>query len=118
MATFTVQIYSPRWGHNDAYTIGFERDTMTIRMGMRGASCLWVDGRDPKWQGESLEVILSNDHVYGPSNLSSLLEYLWTSWRNNEITDAEAEKELNEIVAWINAITAAKPNTPFWNVYF
>lgn len=118
MAAITAQIYSPRWGHNDTYEFELTQEAMNITMGARGSRCEWREGADPEWQGEPLEDILGNDSIYPPAILPNLLEYLWTSWRNGEIDDAEAQVELNIVAEWINTITREKPNTDFWGRYF
>ena len=118
MATLTAQIYSPRWGHADTYTFELAKDAMTIGMDLRKSRCVWVQNRDPRWEGESIESILNNDSIYGPAVLNDLLEHLWTSWRDGELSDAEAQGELNSVIDWLNSITAAKPKTDYWGKYF
>ena len=34
------------------------------------------------------------------------------------VNDSEAQVELQALVTWLNAITAAKPQTAFWSKYF
>lgn len=118
MTTITAQIYSPRWGHDDKYEFELTQEAMTISMGPRKSKCIWQEGRDPIWQGEPLDAILRNDSIYQPAILPSLLEHLWTSWRNGEINDSEAQTELDAVTKWLNTITTAKPETDFWKKYF
>jgi hypothetical protein len=118
MATLTAQIYSPRWGHNDTCTFEFTKDTMTISLNQKQSKCVYVQNRDPQWEGESVESILNNDSIYGPAILTDLLEHLWTSWRDGELSDAETQVELNAVIDWLNSVTAAKPKTDFWGKYF
>ncbi len=118
MTTISAQIFSPRWGHNDTYELELTPEAMSISMGARKSKCVWQEGRDPQWEGEPLESILRNDSIYPPSVLPSLLEHLWKSWRNSELTDAQAQSELNAVADWLNSITTAKPKTAFWRKYF
>lgn len=118
MPTFSPEIYSPRWGHNDTYLFDFERDTLTIKHHPRVAICKWQEYGDPAWSGESLEQILRNDFIYPPSILQDLIEYLWLSWRKGDISADSVNTELQAVITWLNQITEAKPQTEFWNVYF
>lgn len=118
MTTIEVQIYSPRWGHEDTYEFEFTEGSLTISMGPRKSRCIWRDGMDPEWQGESIEDILRNDSIYPPAILPDLFEHVWKSWRDGTLDDAEARTELESVAAWLNAITAAKPSTDFWQKYF
>ena len=118
MQTYSTRIYSPRWGHEDTYKFEFTRDTMTISMTTRTAKCVWVENRDPRWEGESIEYILNNDSIYPPAILPILYEHLWTSWRNGEIDEAQVDAELQAVTEWLNEITRRKPRSDFWNAYF
>lgn len=118
MTSLTASIYTPRWGHDDIYTFELSRESMFISHATRQSKCVWRDNRDPEWQGESLESRLQNDSIYPPAILPDLLVHLWTSWRNGKLTDTEAQAELDAVVAWLNALTRAKPRTDFWHKYF
>ena len=113
-----LRIFSPRWGHEDSYSVNLERDFLEITMQTRKTKAIWKDNRDPEWSGESLQEIMENDHIYPPAVTQDLFEHVWKEWRNGVITDQEAEKELQEVAVWLNAVTRAKPNTEFWNSYF
>lgn len=113
-----LRIYSPRWGHDDNYSVELTHDQMTITMQARVAQAKWVANLDPEWSGESLQDIMRNDSIYPPAVTQRLFEYLWLTWRAGEIDDASASDELQEIAAWINAVTHAKPGTEFWRKFF
>ena len=112
------ELFSPRWGHNDTYTVGLERDYMEISMQVRTARAEYRENRDPEWSGEAIEDILSNDNIAAPDNLKALFEFAWLSWRRSELSDEQVGAELQALATWINAITAAKPRTDFWRRYF
>lgn len=116
--TLTAEIYSPRWGHNDTYTFELTREAMTISMMAREGKCTWKDSYDPVWTGESLQDMLQNDLIYPPAIFQDLVEHLWTSWRNSEISSTQAQTELHEITSWLNEITKVKPKSDFWSKYF
>lgn len=118
MTTLTAEIYTPRWGHDDTYTFELSKDAIHISNGPRKSKCVWQEGKDPIWQGESLDSHLRNDSIHAPAVFPDLLEYLWRSWRNGEINDDDAQLELDAVIEWLNLLTRAKPRTEFWRRYF
>lgn len=118
MTTFHTRIFSPRWGHEDTYTVDFTQEAMDIRLDHRGARCVWRENLDPEWQGQPLLLLLSNDHIAAPAVFPRMLEYLWQRWRVQELTDQEAGAELQLAVEWLNAVTLAKPRSEFWRGFF
>ena len=118
MSTYTASIYSPRWGHDDTYSFVFAEDSLTINFAPRVAKCTWREGQDPTWTGEPFDEMLQNDSIYPPEILTRLMEHLWKSWRNGEIRDDAVNTELQEVITWLNQVTAAKPQSEFWRKYF
>jgi hypothetical protein len=122
--SFEVRIYSPRWGHDDAYTIKLERDHMEIKGINKDALCSWVEGKDPKWSGYNentgnpLENILKNDSIYPPTVFVRALEHLWMAWRDGTLDDQKAEKEVQELFDWVNETTRSRPKSEFWRSVF
>ena len=116
--TVELQIFSPRWGHEDTYTLVLARHSLVITHGARSATCTWRENRDPEWSGESLRDILQNDSIYPPAILQNLIEHAWVSWRNGELDSSAANEELQAVADWLNEITKAKPKTDFWKKYF
>ncbi|MFI8978881.1 hypothetical protein [Ectopseudomonas khazarica] len=116
--TVDLEIFSPRWGHEDTYTVQLTRDFMEIKMPPRVSRATWIENQDPEWSGESIQRIMNNDNIYPPEITQDLFEHVWKEWRNGDINDQQAEAELQEIAKWINAVTRAKPDTEFWNKYF
>lgn len=113
-----LQIFSPRWGHEDTYKLELTSESLTITQGARVAKSTWREGLDPEWSGESLERTLRNDSIYPPTNFQDLVEHAWKAWRNEELEDAEVNDELQVLASWLNEITLAKPDTKFWQEYF
>lgn len=116
--TVKLEIYSPRWGHNDIYTIQLLKDMMIITQGAFEAKCIWRENIDSEWTGESLENILNNDSIYPPTIFQELIEHAWKSWRDHILDDTSVTKELHVLAAWLNEITKHKPETEFWSKYF
>lgn len=113
-----LELYSPRWGHDDTYRVDLQPDVMTITMQVRKATCTYQPNADPVWTGEPLSKILRNDSIPPLEQLTNLLEHAWLAWRGGEINDAEVAGELQLLADWINTITKNKPGSPFWKRYF
>jgi len=116
--TVDLRIFSPRWGHEDIYSVELDRDFMEITMQVRTAKATWRENRDPEWTGESIQRIMNNDHIYPPQITQNLFEHVWKEWRNGEINDQQANAELQELAGWLNTVTQSKPRTDFWCKYF
>lgn len=118
MTTIDLQIFSPRWGHDDTYSVELDRDYMEITKGGTTTRADWQANADPVWSGQSLQQIMQNDSIYPPEITQKLFQKVWTAWRDGQINDQQADAELQEVAAWINAGTRAKPSTAFWKAYF
>ncbi|MEH6453354.1 MAG: hypothetical protein V7782_10005 [Psychromonas sp.] len=116
--TVSLNIYSPRWGHEDAYYAELHADFMEISMGPHKARVTWTEHGEPQWQGESIHAIMNNDKVYPPANIAGLFEHVWKEWLAEKITIEQVGEELQHLAAWINASTKAKPSSKFWEMYF
>jgi len=113
-----ASIYSPRWGHEDRYTFNFSMDRLDISHMARKTAAIWSDTSDPTWEGEKLAATMTNDSVYPPHNLESLIEFLWREWRDGRFSKEELQAELTAFAEFINAATKAKPQTDFWRGVF
>lgn len=113
-----LNIYSPRWGHDDVYKITLEKNKLSIDMVPRHAEANYRENLDPEWSGESLDAIFRNDMIYAPAVFQNCLEWAWLQWRNGEISDEAASQELQRLAEWLNTITRTKPRSDFWRQYF
>jgi hypothetical protein len=116
--TVALEIFSPRWGHHDIYSVELGQDYMEVSMQMRSARAQWHDALDPTWTGEAIDNMMRIDSIYPPGITRDLFEQVWKAWRTGEISDQKADAELQEVANWINAVTAAQPKTDFWRRYF
>lgn len=116
--TVELRIFSPRWGHEDTYSVELSRESLRISMQARAARATWRDGHDPEWSGDSILDIMSNDSIYAPAVTQNLFEYVWREWRGGGLSDSEADTALQEVADWLNTITRAKPQSEFWRGYF
>ncbi len=115
-----VNVYSPRWGHDDTYTITMSQDRMEIKHHPRSAICKWVENKVPVWKStdRSLFNIFRNDSIYAPENFLRALEYAWIDWRSDELDDSRVNAEIQELFDWLNTVTKAKPETDYWKGKF
>lgn len=121
---FEVRIYSPRWGHEDAYRFELNREQMRIEGVGKHALCSWVDNEDPRWTGHNdnlghpLEKMLENDLVYPPTVFARAIQHAWISWRDGDLDDEQARIEVQGLSDWLNTVTQNRPNTDYWRGVF
>lgn len=113
-----ADFYSPRWGHTDRYKFTFSPERLSIVHGARRCEATWSETADPTWKGESLVGTMKNDSIYPPDGIEGLIEYLWREWRDGRFNVEQLQSELTAFAEYINASTAAKPNTEFWRRTF
>lgn len=116
-----ITIFSPKSGRNDIYNISLEEDSITITnsFNLKRTMCKYIDSDNPIWtEDETLESIFTEEGIYVPAVLDDLFERVWTGWKNKEINDEEAQKEIRALETWVNVVTKNKPDTVFLNKYF
>jgi hypothetical protein len=114
-----LDIFSPRWGREDTYTVELKQDFMEISSAqMKKAKATWDESSDPVWSGESLEDIMNNDKIYPPSKTRDLFERAWKAWRDGELNDEKVKQEFQHVAGWINVTSRSQPESDFWRKYF
>jgi len=116
MCTIEMNLFSPRWGHEDRYEIMIDNNKVTINMNQRIAKYKYIDGDFENTSNESLESIMRNDNIPIPENLNYFFFKLVTSIIDKEITEENSQLELKELENWINCNTKSCqfPNTDYW----
>lgn len=114
----TAKIFSPRWGHHDTYELTFTEDGLKVKHMARVSRATYSETGGLEWADGELVSMMKNDSVYPPDGVEDLIGHLWDAWRNNQLSDAQAQDELNAFFDYINASTAARPKTDFWNGVF
>jgi hypothetical protein len=125
MATFQCEadVYSPRWGHPDRYTITMTPTEMTIKQGMNSAVCKVSPNADPVWTGygsggNPLMNVFSNDQIYAPEIVPFALENAYKDWLNNNTNATDLEQGLKDLFAWVDLTARNKPKSKVWQHFF
>ena len=120
----SYDIYSPRWGHTDRYTVVLTPDEIEIGTALAKTRCFIGDNGDPEWPGydrtaeHPLQVIWRNDHIHVPDAVPDALEAIWWRWRNGEVEDDTLLTELDDLFEWVNAITSSRPSNELLQTIF
>ena len=120
----SFDVYSPRWGHPDRYSITFSSEQMQINQGSFSAICVLNENGDPEWSGyengigNPLMNIFSNDSIYAPEIVPFALECAWEKWRNGSVEESELQNGLEELFSWIDQTAISKPSSKLWNGAF
>ncbi len=116
MKVLKMDLFSPRWGHEDEYKITINENNIEINMSQRIAKYKYIDGEFKNISHESLETIMRNDNISIPENLNYFFFELIKSIIENEIMEEDSQLELKELENWINCNTKACkfPNTDYW----
>lgn len=119
--SFTVKVYSPRWGHDDTYHFILNDDELQISGIQKYATCkVNVDDDDVSWNGYNditgnpLVKVLENDSIYPPSVFVSAIEEVWCAWRDGRLNNAQVREEITLLFDWLNMASHNKPSSDFW----
>jgi len=87
--------------------------------GSHTCSCRIAENGDPEWVGKltgrnPLISLFSNDSIYAPFVVPFALEYAWTEWRENRVSDKDLKDALRELFEWIDSTSRAKVKSEFW----
>ena len=121
---FAMNLYSPRWGHEDRYEVVATRGDLTFRMGGSLARCDWDEKRGAHWSGYNdfagnpLVNMLENDHICPPSVFVRAVEHAWQEWRIGNIDSPKFEREMCILADWVNNVTRHRPRSDFWDAIF
>lgn len=113
----TMRLFSPRWGHDDTYTLTHTKDGWIFAHGARPlVKALGREGKD-KAGLPTLLGVMGNDAIYPPDVLDVALGHLWDAIDTNQVTQAQAQAALTDLADWINTCTHNKPKG-FWSGVF
>lgn len=117
--TINLELYSPRWGHTDKYTLIYNESTLTFALNNKNTICTLEYGKDPIWSElpESINSILINEDISMPEVLPELFEFSWKKWKDGTSKE-KIQEEMKILEKWLNTITNSKPTTDFWSEYF
>jgi len=78
--SFSAEVWTPRWGHTDTYSVKMTDSEMVVSQGMHNARCTLGNNGDPQWDGENqyrhpLFGMFNNEKIYPPEILPRALEW-------------------------------------------
>lgn len=117
-------VFSPRWGHPDKYTVTFTESEARIVQGTHEAVCKFAGDADPEWVGHRansenpLIAIFENDGIYPPTLVPSAIEGAWKKWHERKATGEEVKVGLDELFKWIDMTARNKPKDDLWSGLF
>lgn len=115
----SINLFSPRFGHNDKYKIMIEENKVSFfRTKIKTAICKWSYEQGWVWERNPIQDILSNNSVYPPRTFQKRLTYIFEAIRLGELETSEAQKIIDEIADWVNLTTHNKPKHQFWDGVF
>lgn len=123
--SISVSVYSPRWGHDDRYSITLtEKKLHSSCLGTKVANCARNEDGEYKWSGHNAKLgnpfvnMLEDDAIFPPSIFVSAIESAWEAWIAYEIKDEELKQELVLLFNWITVCAKNNPRSTFWNKIF
>ena len=94
--TFTMKVFTKRWGHYDQYEITRTDKGWDIK-GLVAASCSCNKMMKP-----GLNKLLEHDSVCYPKQVNIFFEWLWDKAAEDGLTKAEVQKAINKLGNWIS----------------
>ena len=116
MKELEINLFSPRWGHEDTYNITIDKNKIEINMSQRIAKYEYIENKFKNISKESIESIMQNDNIPIPDNFIYLFFELISSIIYNEISEENSKKELLELEKWVNCMTKSCqfPTSDYW----
>lgn len=94
--TFTMKVFTKRWGHYDQYEITRTDEGWNIKgLFAPSYSC-------DKMIKPGLNEILEHDSVCYPKQVNIFFEWLWDKAAEDGLTKAEVQKAINKLGNWIS----------------
>ncbi|MFH1108488.1 MAG: hypothetical protein V1790_04720 [Planctomycetota bacterium] len=117
---FSVNIFSPRWGHDDQWTFSWRENGFEVTGGPHHAVVVYeVDDsggckETALFERHPLITMFHNDSINVPDCTFFMLRYLWVQLKNGEDVRL-AQSALDDLAHWINATTRSRPKTGYWD---
>lgn len=105
-STFSMKIYTRRWGHEDNYKLTRNEDGWFIQRLTKNGQC------DKQGKGILYES-LDHELVNYPADLPNYLEWLWNQAAEEGLNEEEVQKSLDDLADWINICEKSTPKGVF-----
>lgn len=94
-ATFTMKVYTRRWGHYDSYEITRTQKGWNIKV----VGMLYVCNKDAS---DGLNELLEHDGVCYPKNINMFFAWLWDRAAEDGLNRAEVQRAIKQLGSWIS----------------
>ena len=118
-------VYSPRWGHTDPYSVQMTHDKIAIHQGAtKHAECTVDEFGQATWKGYNagtgnpLMQIFANDSIYAPEIIPEALGFIFNRWRSGDSTREDVVDALRKLFDWIDRTSRLKPTGGLLSEYF
>jgi len=101
--SFTMNIYTRRWQHDDCYSIEMTPTGWNVTQGI-------VGGGGDKTGFPGLKQCFEQDYVSYPANIGNYFEKIWEMIDSKAISDAKAQEHFNALGLWISTCEKATPS--------
>ena len=102
-----LEVGSPRWDHNDIYTIKKTKNGWYVR------GVMSIEGECDKTGAPYLFDNLRQDIISYPYNLGWYMEQLWDYSSSENMSESEIQEQLDLIGKWIRTTQEAAPGGIF-----
>lgn len=104
---FEFVVYTPRWGHDDTYSLTRTEDGWHFNFGGRKGPC---DKRGRPYLYECFQ----NDSINYPSGFEWRLMWLWDQAKEKGLSREDVQARLEELSQWLRDVEESRPKDDFW----
>ncbi len=101
-ATFTMKVYTRRWGHYDHYLITRTKTGWDIQAVATSYTCR-------KDASKGVNKLLEHDNVCYPKQINEFFKWLWNRAAEDGLSKAEVQKAITQLGKWISECEMSAP---------
>lgn len=100
--TFTMKVYTRRWGHYDHYLITRTKTGWDIQAVATSYTCR-------KDASKGVNKLLEHDSVCYPKQINEFFKWLWERAAEDGLSKVEVQKAINQLGKWISECEISAP---------
>ncbi len=100
--TFTMKVYTRRWGHYDHYLITRTKTGWDIQAVATSYTCR-------KDASKGVNKLLEHDSVCYPKQINEFFKWLWERAAEDGLSKVEVQKAINQLGKWISECEMSAP---------